>query len=380
MENFDVVVIGAGIAGLSAAYELARTSKVLVLEREEQPGYHSSGRSAAVYASSYGSEMPVINALTKASGNFFLNPPEGFSEHPLHHDRGVLFVAHQNQLEVLEQFYRKLKPKNEQLELMNRETVSALVPILKSEYCNKGVYDKDVFEIDVHALQEGYVKGVRQSGGVLVTKFEVSELRYEAGNWIISDGEQCYRAPIVINAAGAWVDEVAKLAGAKPVGIKPMRRSAILVDPPEGVESDDWPMTVDVQESFYFKPDAGKIMVSSANEDPSPPCDVQPEELDIAYAAHYAGEATNLNIRRVEHSWAGLRNFVADRSLVVGFDSAKEGFFWLAGQGGYGIQTAPAAGRLVASLILEQQVPEELTRLGMDMKMISPSRLENPDG
>ncbi|MCF7980690.1 MAG: FAD-binding oxidoreductase [Pseudomonadales bacterium] len=376
MENYDVIIIGAGMAGISAGYELAESNRVLVLEREDQPGYHSTGRSAAVYASSYGSEKPAVNALTKASGGFFSNPPENFSVQSLQRQRGVLFVAHQDEIGALDKFFQNLKPHNQQLELMSGSDVSKLVPILKPEYCVKGVYDRDVFEIDVHALQEGYLRGMRHQSGTLITNFEVTEMRYQNEQWIISNGNKSYYAPIVVNAAGAWVDELAKIAQVRPVGIQPLRRSAILVDPPEGPAVDNWPMVVDVQENFYFKPDAGKIMVSSANEDISAPCDVQPEELDIAYAAHYAGEATHLNIQRVEHSWAGLRNFVQDRSPVIGFDGEAKGFFWLAGQGGYGIQTAPAAGRLVAKLIQEDLVPDDLGKLGLTKELVSPQRLK----
>lgn len=374
MKNFDVIVIGAGMAGLSAAYELAKSCRVLVLEREQQPGYHSTGRSAAVYASSYGSENPAINALTKGSGDFFVNPPEGFSEHALHHPRGALFVVQRDQVAVLEDFYRQIKSRNQQLKLMDSEQVSALVPILKPEYCSLGVFDQDVFEIDVHALQEGYLRGLRRHKGVLVTDFEVSQIAGEELGWRVSNGHTSYVAPVLVNAAGAWVDQIASIAEVEPVGIQPLRRSAILVDAPDDQRIDDWPMVIDVEENFYFKPDAGKIMVSSANEDLSPPCDVQPEELDIAYAAHYASQATSLHIERVEHSWAGLRNFAGDRNLVIGFDAKAKGFFWLAGQGGYGIQTAPAAGRLVAKMILEDDVPEDLHQLGLNRESIAPQR------
>lgn len=379
MENYDVIIIGAGMAGLSAGYELTGSARVAILEREDQAGYHSTGRSAAVYGSSYGSDIPDINALTKGSSDFFLNPPAGFSEHPLHHDRGVLLVAHEDQIKGLEEAYRQLKPQNPNLEMVDGQFISSRVPILNHEYCVTGIFDRDVFEIDVHAMQEGYVRGIRQQGGALITNFEVTSLDYDGGKWVISNGETTYSATTVINAAGAWVDQVATLAKARSIGIRPCRRSAILVDPPEGESADDWPMVVDFDEKFYFKPDAGKIMVSSANEDLSPPCDAQPEELDIAYAAHYLGEATSMNIKRVDHSWAGLRNFVEDKSMVIGFDQQAPGFFWLAGQGGFGIQTAPAAGRLVAAMVLENAIPEDLANLGLTREVISPARLGSPD-
>ena len=375
MDQYDVIIIGAGMAGLSAAYALAPSAKVLVLEQEEMPGYHSTGRSAALYASCYGSEKPVINALTKVSGKFFLNPPEGFCDHPLYSDRGVLFVAHESKISALEDYYQELKAFNPQLQLIGRQEVESRVPVLKPEYCAKAVYDQDVYELDVHALQEGYLKELRRCGGQLVTNFRVDRLDSQDDQWTVSSAESTYSAPVVVNAAGAWVDEIAALASVKPIGIQPLKRTVILVEPPVGVTPDQWPLVVEFEEQFYFKPDAGKILVSPANEDPSDPCDARPEELDIAYAAHYAEEATDLKIQRVDHSWAGLRNFVSDRSPVIGFDEEAPGFFWLAGQGGYGIQTAPAAGLLVASLILEDAVPEELVNYGLKKNQCSPKRL-----
>lgn len=375
LESFDVIIIGAGMAGLSAAYALAPSARVLVVDREETPGYHATGRSAAVYGASYGSEKPIVNALTKASEDFFLNPPDGFSEYPLYRDRGVLFVAHESQAQDLEAFYQQMKINNAHLQRLDREEVATRVPALKPEYCATGILDANVYELDVHALQEGYIRGLRRCDGKLVTGFDVDKLECRDGQWTVTSGDQNYCAPIVVNAAGAWVDKVAVLAGVNPVGIAPLKRTVILVDPPLNTVPDDWPMVVEFQEQFYFKPDAGKILVSSANEDLTEPCDAQAEELEIAYAAHYAEAATDLSIQRVVKSWAGLRSFVADRSPVIGFDEDKPGFFWLAGQGGYGIQTAPAAARLVASLILENSVSQELEPYNLSAEQFSRARL-----
>jgi D-arginine dehydrogenase len=375
VEKYDVIVIGAGMAGLSAAYALAKSARVLVLEQEESPGYHSTGRSAAVYASSYGSDKPVVNALTKASHDFFQNPPPGFSEYPLLSDRGVLIVAHENDAQDLEKMYLEQRENNPQLKRVSQPEAESLVPVLLPEFCTSAFYDKDVFELDVNAVQQGYIRGLRERDGELVTGFEVDQLRYENQGWLVSNRERSFAAPVVVNAAGAWVDEIAVLAGVNPIGIQPLRRSVILIDPPLGLDTDDWPMVVEFQEQFYFKPEAGKILVSSANEDPSAPCDVRPEEIDIAYAAHYFGEATNMEVKRVSSSWAGLRNFVKDRSPVLGFDADSPGFFWLAGQGGYGIQTAPAAGRLAASLILEDEISKELSKYRLHKDQLSASRL-----
>ena len=380
MDHYDVIIIGAGMAGLSAAYALAPTAKVLVVEREEAPGYHSTGRSAAVYGSSYGSEKPLVNALTKASGDFFLHPPAGFSEHPLYRDRGVMFVCHESKVEEMQAFYKQMKLINPQMRRMDSDEIAALVPVLKPEYRQMAVYDEHVYELDVHAMQEGYIRTLQHCGGTLMTGFEVEQLSYDQQKWTVSSGERSYCAPVVVNASGAWVDQVAAMAGVDPIGIEPLRRTAILVEKPQGADTESWPLVVEFQEQFYFKPEAGKVLISSANEDPSPPCDVQPDELDIAFAVHNISEATTLEIQRVDHSWAGLRSFVADRNPVIGFDEDNPGFFWLTGQGGVGIQTAPAAGRLAASLILDDVISGELESFNLDKRLFSRARLNDIGG
>ena len=191
-------------------------------------------------------------------------------------------------------------------------------------------------------------------------------------------GGTSFAAPVVVNAAGAWADVVAELAGARPIGLQPMRRTALLVDPPEGVRIDDWPMVIDVEETFYFKPDAGLLLLSPADETPSPPCDAQPEALDVAVAIDRVQTATTLEVRRVRHRWAGLRSFVADRAPVAGWDPEAAGFFWLAGQGGYGIQTAPAMARTAAALLQNEALPGDLVDAGVDPRALSPERLQGP--
>jgi D-arginine dehydrogenase len=377
MDKFDVIVIGAGMAGLSAAYSLSQSARVLVLEREASAGYHSTGRSAALYGSSYGSEKPVVGALTKLSANFFLNPPEDFAEHSLYTQRGAMYIAHQDSVKELEAYFREMLQYTPHLEWIDRAKIEQLSPVLKPSYCHNAIYDKDVFELDVHLLQESFRRAIRRNGSTLVTEFEVKSLSRERDNWLVSNGAESYMAPVIVNAAGAWVDEIAQLANVKPLGISPLRRTAILVDAPQELELAAWPMVVQYEEEFYFKPEAGKVMISAANEDLSPPCDAQPEELEIAYAAHYGAEATTLDIARVESSWAGLRNFVHDRSPVIGFAQDSPGFFWLAGQGGFGIQTCPAAGRLVASLVLHGEIPEELAPHQLNTRMLGPGRLDD---
>ncbi len=378
MQKFDVIIIGAGIAGLSAAYEISKRKKVLVVEQEDHAGYHATGRSAAVYAAAYGSENTALYALIRSSWPFFENPPTGFSEYALYGDRGIMFVADHDHVGGLIKHYEEMKIRNPDAILVHRDFIKRKFPLLRDSYCNTAIYDPNVYDLDVSALQEGYLRAIKKSGGQVVTGFQATEIQRIQDQWIISDGTASYQAPLLVNAAGAWADHIAQIAGAERINIKPLRRSVILVDgPAEGPNekiSDDWTMIVEFEEEFFFKPDAGKLLISPANEDLSAPCDAQAEELDIALAAHYAEEVLGLTVKKIDHSWAGLRSFVADRGPVIGFDDARKGFFWLAGQGGFGVQTAPAAGRLAAALISQEAIPEDMKSLGLEEVMTSPSR------
>ncbi len=375
MKHVDIIIIGGGIAGTSTGFELAKKSSIAILEKEDHAGYHATGRSAALFAESYGSENTALYALIHASWGFFKKPPEGFSDYTLHHHRGVLYAAEQQNIDALRRYYEEMKARNPDAKWVDNDFIQAKFPPLKDNYTHAAIYDPNVYDLDVNALQEGYLKSIRQSGSIFETGFQVSQIDRKNDLWIVSDGEREYAAPCLVNAAGAWVDDIAEKAGVGKIGIQPLRRSAILVDGPQGQVSDDWPMLVEFNEEFYFKPEAGKLLVSPANEDLCEPCDVQADELDIAYAVHYAEQAMNLSVDKVNHSWAGLRSFVEDRSPVIGFDSNAEGFFWIAGQGGYGIQTAPAAARLAASLIAGEGVPQDMATLGLEESLVSPARL-----
>ncbi len=374
MQKFDVIIIGAGIAGLSAAYEISKSKNILVVEQEDHPGYHATGRSAAVYAAAYGSENTALYALVRSSWPFFKNPPAGFSEYALYGDRGIMFVADHDHTSGLIKHYEEMKIRNPDAILVNRDFIKRKFPLLRDSYCETAIYDPNVYDLDVSALQEGYLRAIKKSGGQIITGFQATEIQQIQDQWAVSNGTARYQAPILVNAAGPWVDHIAQMAGAGKINIKPLRRSAILVDGPEGEISDDWTMIVEFEEEFFIKPDAGKLLISPANEDLSPPCDAQPEELDIALAAHYAEEVLGLPVKKIDHSWAGLRSFVADRGPVIGFDDKAQGFFWLAGQGGFGVQTAPAAGRLAAALIAQEAVPEDIKSYGLEEVMTSPSR------
>jgi len=368
----DVIVIGGGIAGLSVAADLARDRKVVVLEREAQPGQHSTGRSAALFSEIYGS--PPIRALSRASRSFLTTPPPGFAETPLVTPRGTLFIARHDQLEALRAFATAPDVTGAVREISAAEALR-LSPLLRPDYVAAGVYEPEAADLDVHALLTGFLRVFKAHGGELHSNAEVFGLTRDTRGWNVETSRGRYAASIVVNAAGAWVDTVADLAGIGRIGAEPRRRTAITVDGPAGLDLSQSPLTIDITEQFYFKPDAGRLLLSPADETPSAPCDAQADEWDIAVAIDRLETATSLQVRRVHAKWAGLRTFVADRSPVVGYDPVATGFFWLAGQGGYGIQTAPALARLAAALVRGREPPADIQDTGLALVDISPARL-----
>jgi len=373
-DNADFIVIGAGIGGASVAYWLSRQARVVVLEAEAQPGYHSTGRSAALFMESYGPDQ--VRALTRASLAFFRQPPDGFTEHPLLTPRGAFVFGTPGQEALLDAHEKLVRATSSPAERLDTQAALALVPVLRADQVIGGVLEKDAADIDVDALLQGFLRGARANGGATVYDAAVSGMRHTGGLWEVETRAGTFRAPTVVNAAGAWADAVARLAGADPVGLVPKRRSAFIFTPPEGLATQDWPLFLDVAESFYIKPDAGMLLGSPVNADPVTPHDVQAEELDIAIAIDNIERLTTLRIRRPTHVWAGLRSFVADGELVGGFDAKLPGFFWAAGQGGYGIQSAPGAGRYYASVLLGQEPDLELAAFGFDPARISPARFQ----
>ncbi|RYZ11287.1 MAG: FAD-binding oxidoreductase [Comamonadaceae bacterium] len=375
IESADVLVVGAGIAGASLGYWLAPHLRVVVLEREDQPGYHSTGRSAALFMESYGT--PQVRALTMASRAFLQHPPAGFADQPLLRPRGAMFVASHGQEAGLEAHWEVLRAVAANARRLGVDEACALVPVLRPERVAGAVYEPDASDMDVHALHQGYLRGMRRAGGRLVCGAGVESMRWDGHAWEVDTPAGTYRAGVVVNAAGAWVDAVAALAGARPLGIEPRRRSAFIFAPPAGVDPSAWPMAIGVDEDWYFKPDAGMLLASPANADPVAPQDVQPEELDIAIAIHKLEEISTLSVRRPTRTWAGLRSFVADGDLVGGFDGQLPGFFWLAAQGGYGIQTSAAMGETCAALVRGLTVPTNLARFGITAELLSPARLRS---
>ena len=369
----DFLILGAGMAGASTAYFLAEHGSVTLLEKEDAPGYHSTGRSAALFTENYGS--PTIRALSVGTRPFLEAPPQGFTDHPLLSPRGVLLIA---QAEHAERFAHELADGRKtapELREVGAEEALAICPALRREWFAKAMYEPTAMDMDVHAIHQGFLRGFRARGGRLVTNAEPRGLAYRDGAWHASTAAGDFSAKVVVNAGGAWADEIARAAGVKPVGLVPKRRTAFTFDPPAGMAIATWPVTGDLGESFYFKPEAGRILASPADETPTVPHDVQPEEIDIATAAARIEEATVLPIRRIQRKWAGLRSFVADKTPVVGYDKDAPGFFWLAGQGGYGIQTSAAMGRTAAALATSGEIPRDLATLGVRKENLAAERL-----
>ena len=379
----DVLIIGGGIAGASLACWLAPHLRVTVLERESQPGYHATGRSAALYMPSYGS--PQVRALTLASGAFLAQPPPGFCDTALLSPRGALLVASHGQQAQLDAHWALLQALTRaapgRARRLSGTDACAMVPVLRPDLVIGAVFEADAFDMDVHALHQGCLRALRRAGGTLVCDARVTAISRSRADWEVQAGSVGggvgvkYRAPLLVNAAGAWVDEVAQLAGVAPIGIEPRRRSALLFAPPAGLDCRHWPMVIGAAEDWYLKPDAGQLLGSPANADPVAPQDVQPEALDIALAIDRIERLTTLRIPRPSHTWAGLRSFVADGDLVGGFDAVAPGFFWLAAQGGYGIQTSAAMGAGCAALLRGLPLPEHLQAAGLTPAMLSPRRL-----
>jgi D-arginine dehydrogenase len=398
------------MAGASAAAHLAELGRVALLEAEDQPGYHSTGRSAALFTETYGN-LP-IRILTHAGRAYYEDRAGGLAEHPILTPRGALVFAMPGQEKRLDALWDELtsgecphpnppppagegahthrRPPAEEnppplagegrvgadrtLRRLDAAGTLALVPALRPEKVTGAIHEPDAMDIDVHALHMAYLRRLRSAGGRFVAAARVRRLTFADATWTARTTVGDFAAPVVVNAAGAWADAIASLAGLPPVGIVPKRRTALIVAPPPDFDIRRWPLAIDVGETGYFKPDAGKLLVSPADETPVPPCDVQPDEIDIAIAVERLIERTTIPVRHVERKWAGLRCFAADKTPVAGFDPLGRGFFWLAGQGGYGIQTAEGLARCTAALIAEGRLPADIAAAGLDPATLSPAR------
>ncbi|RAO76805.1 NAD(P)/FAD-dependent oxidoreductase [Dyella jiangningensis] len=369
----DVIVIGAGMAGASVAYFLAPHARVVVLEREQHAGVHSTGRSAALFSETYGSAQ--VRALSRATRPFLERPPEGFAQHPILSPRGTVIIGSSEQAGAVQAMYEEMAPLGDGVRMVDGDWLRSRVPVLRPEAAEIGLFEPGSADIDVNELHQGFLRALRARDGKLRVNVAIRSIERGPGHWFVDAGDEAFRAPLLVNAAGAWVDEVAALAGVAPIGIQPRRRSAFLFQPPLDVDTAHWPFVMDVEETFYFKPDAGLLMGCPANADPVSPHDVQPEELDIAMGIHRIEEATTMTIRRPTRTWAGLRSFVADGDLVGGFAPDRNDFFWVAAQGGYGIQTSAAMGEACANLVLGRALPEHLQAAGVTADVLAPRRL-----
>lgn len=369
MIHADVAVIGGGMAGVSVAAELAASRSVVLVESEAQLAYHSTGRSAAMFIVNYGSGP--IRPLTVASRGFFTLSHPGLADGPLMRPRGVLWIGGTGQEEVLSDI-AAAGGAGGAVEELTPEEAAARVPVLRPERLTGAIWEPNPGELDVAAIHQVYVRRLRRDGGEILTSSPVRSLERVDGAWKVEAGDTAIRAAVVVNAAGAWGDEVAAMAGVAPVGLRPLRRTAFMVAGNEAWAG--WPMVVNAADDYYFKSDGSQILCSPADETPTDPCDARPDPLDIARAIDEINRDTTLGIRSVRSEWAGLRTFAPDRTLVVGPDPAEPSFHWLVGQGGTGIQAAPAAARLAAALIEEREPDAVLKEAGVDAEQLSPAR------
>lgn len=350
----DILIIGGGIAGLSAAAELSRYASVTVLEAEPQVGFHSSGRSATMVHYALGDRL--VRALTLASRPFFDDPPEHFSNVPLGHRMAVLVHGREDEREALDHLEAEISH-FAPLDRLDARAVHELCPLLRDDAVH-GIADHDGFRLDPHALLQGNLRQLRSKGGELKTGMRVAEVRYSGGAWmVVSDRGEELSARILVNAAGSWADRVAALAGVRTIGLAPKRRTIITFDAPAGTKLEGLPFAKTVGDELYFAPESGRLFASPMDEVPSEPCDAQPDEYEVALAAYRMEERTTAKVDQIRSRWAGLRTFTPDRHPAVGFAEDVEGFFWLAGQGGFGLQTSPAMAKIAASLIAGEPWP-----------------------
>ncbi|TPK89383.1 FAD-binding oxidoreductase [Mesorhizobium sp. B2-4-17] len=365
-----IVIIGGGIAGLSLAAAVADWADVIVLEREPHLGYHASGRSAALFTETYGNR--VVRGLTLASRQRIVEG--GF----VAHRRGALHVGWSGDGDAIDRLAGELQALVPSVRRLSAAELHALVPVIAAEATCGGVYEPDAVDVDTGKMLGASASALKAGGGIIRTGEEVRAISPEGGCLRVETSDGVYTADIVVNAAGAWVDVVAGMAGLSGLGFQPKRRTAFLFDPPAGMDISGWPLVVDLHEQFYFKPDAGRLIGSLADETDSEPCDAYPEDIDVAIAVDRIEQATSMRIGRPSTPWAGLRTFAPDRTPVAGFDPRLPGFFWLGGQGGYGFQVSLTLARLSAALMRGEPLPADVTALGVTAAALAPDRFLVP--
>jgi D-arginine dehydrogenase len=357
----DIIVIGAGIAGASVAAHLAETHKVMVLEMEERPGYHSTGRSAAMFEPNYG--PPPIRALTRAARGVF-------EEIGAFTPRETIFVMTAGQNESFDALMAAQVGMRE----ISVAEAQRKYPLLRAEHIRRAILDPGTADIDVDLVHQHYLKKLKRHGGTVICNRKVEVIARAADAWHVTGSGEEFRARIIVNTAGAWGDAVAALAGAQPLSLQPKRRSIAVISMPEGHDASAWPLIGDVGETWYSKPQSGKLLVSPADATPVDPHDAFADDTALAEGIDRFQRAVTFEVTRVEHTWGGLRSFAPDGNPVVGYDASAEGFFWLIGQGGYGIQTSPALSRLASCLVRHKPVPADIAAEGLDIAEILPAR------
>lgn len=365
MIQTDIVIVGGGIAGASLGAELARHADVVILEMEHQAGYHATGRSVAFWEESYGG--PAVQPLTTASGPLLANPDPDFHDRSFLSPRGTLHIGQAGDEALRDALLSDFAGRVE----LTQVDPAGLVPGLRPEW-TLGVLEASCRDIDVAALHQAYLRKFRRAGGLLRLASSLLAAERVGDCWRVETGQGALSCRLLVNAAGAWADPVAVACGVDPVGITPLRRTVVQLRVPD-MPSPDLPLVMDLGSGFYFKPEGpGRVWLTPHDEVPSQPCDAAPEELDVAQAIARFEEAVDWRVAAVERRWAGLRSFAPDRAPVYGFDAKVPGFFWFAGQGGFGIQTAPAAALLGAALIRGDAMPDALA--GVDPQRYAPSR------
>jgi len=370
-QTCEYLILGAGIAGASIAYHLAPHGNVIMCEMESQPGYHTTGRSAAFFAETYGG--PEIRPLTMHSKSFLTNPPKDFCDGSLIHERGAIHAFEEKDRARAQVICTEMQQFLKSVHIIDRERVIQLSPILASSEIVGAIFDPDCGDLDVSALHQGYLRGFKTRGGALLNDAEMLKAEKVKDGWVVHTRAGEIKAKVIINCAGAWGDVVAERAGVKPLGLKPLRRTIVMA--PADIIDPRGPIVIDIDEDYYFKPEGRQYLISPADETLTAASDAQPEIEDIAIAVDKFERITKTSVAKVENAWAGLRTFAPDRAPVIGFDDNNEGFFWSVGQGGYGIQTAPAWSEAAANIILTGDLPEKLKLLGANEKTYSPNRL-----
>jgi D-arginine dehydrogenase len=368
MTHFELVIVGAGIAGASLAAEISATRSVLLLEAEAHPGYHATGRSAAFWDECYGG--PLVQPLTTASGPFLAHPPADFHDGPLMHPRGALHIGTGAHASLADNMLAEFAASGVHIERKDRAGVERHVPGLRAEWTT-GLWEAACSDIDVAALHAAYLRQAKRQGVQLLCNSRLQSAAWRDGAWRIEAGGVRFSADILVNAGGAWADDVAQIADVRALGIQPYRRTIAQLAVSPDVPA-DLPLVIGLDGSFYFKPDTGgRLWLSPHDETATPACDAAPDEMDVALAIDRLQQVVDWDIKRVEHKWAGLRSFAPDRLPVIGRDPDHDAFFWFAGQGGFGIQTAPAAAQLAAAILdPSRSAPERV-----DPAVYDPKRL-----